>query len=178
MRSSFVLAQGPASVGAPSGESALGAAKRRRRRRVRTTWPTLLGAVLLIGWNFPGQSQANCIGFEAAGLPFLACTSESGVELQVAGQPAIRAYRDDLRRDPRYLLADEYEAGERIGRHEAEADFGLTLLWASAGDRRDQLVAEFCGPEPVPVRILPGSGFERRSCGEWMVLIDDLPFPH
>jgi hypothetical protein len=174
MRSSFVLRPGPASFGG----SASAAAKPRLPRRMRATWFVLLGAVLLIGWSSPGRSQPSCIAFEAAGLPFLACTSEGGVELQVAGQPAIRAYRDDLRSDARYLLADEYEAGERIGSYEAEAEFGLTLLWASAGNWHDQLVAEFCGPAPVPVRMLPGSGLERRSCGEWMVLIDDLPFPH
>lgn len=138
----------------------------------------------------PGPAEAplppplqHCVAFEAMALPFRVCVGASalggGFSLHGPGQPGGVGglLFDNEGEPPFFLLSTDYEAGVPVGGHPPPPHyFRLTLRWESAGPWRGILAAEFCGPEPVPVR-LGAAAPELRFCGQWATLVDGLAFP-
>jgi hypothetical protein len=121
-------------------------------------------------------ANARCATFSAADVPFYTCSAGNagGFWISPGGQASIIARRDDGAGGPSFVLSLHYEDGKVIGAWWATSDFSVTLRRSFVGSDRGAVMAEFCGSRPVPVRIgLVGEG-ERRSCGDWIPLLDDL----
>lgn len=146
-------------------------------RRLRA--PSLMVAASVFGVLAPecraNSTSAQCAAFSAAGVPFYTCTRAGGggFWLSAGGQASVAALHLDGEGGPRFVLSMDYEKGDPVGAWVASTDFVVTLRWDSAGPRRGELTAEFCGPAPVPVAISE-DGTTMRACGTHVPLMKGL----
>jgi hypothetical protein len=140
---------------------------------------SLVVAASAFGVLAPGcwasAAGVRCAAFNAAGIPFYTCTRPGvgGFWLSAGGQASVTALHTEGKGGPLFILSMDYEAGDPAGAWVASTDFVVTLRWDSAGPRRGELTAEFCGPAPVPVAVL-GGDTTLRTCGTLVPLIEGL----
>lgn len=124
-----------------------------------------------------GPARARCVNFAAAGVPFFACTRESGGFLVSAGaQHSVLASPVEGQEPPAFAWSMAYRKGVRVGPWAPAMDFALALRRGALGLFGDGLAAVFCAAAPVPVSFPAGSS-RPQSCGEWMTLIDGAGAP-
>jgi hypothetical protein len=116
------------------------------------------------------EAAAQCTFVNAAGMPIALCAGRlsKGFALSAGGQAAVLAL--PANGGASSTLTIDFDRGDYLGPFMAELSFDLNLS-RDPSPEGDRITAEFCGPQPIPVKMWTLATIGQASCGERLLVV-------